>query len=157
MKPALTTLLLACHLIACDSVSTPEKGGNTTRLMPLSPRSQTFSNDQGTSRIDYFHADGNRPTDAAARVELRARVEKIHAGIAPGWRTHSIYVYQRTATLNDHFTGNADDLRGVHDEDLICYCRWNRQGPDVFYLIESGYVVFDMLTDKPVSPPWEFD
>ncbi|MDD4880373.1 MAG: hypothetical protein PHX10_02250 [Gallionellaceae bacterium] len=157
MNRVLTSLALACLMLACDAPPAPNKEWTPPRLTPLAPFSQVFSNVQGTFRIDYFYTDRNGPNDAAAREDLRARVEKIHAGIPPGWSTHSIYVYKRTATLNDHFTGNADDLRGVYDDNLICFCRWNRHGPDVFYLIENGNVVFDMLENKPVAPTWEFD
>lgn len=37
------------------------------------------------------------------------------------------------------------------------YTRWNHGQLDIFYLVEGGYVVYDLLTASAISEPWEFD
>ena len=47
--------------------------------------------------------------------------------------------------------------RTVPASSLLSYTRWSGGQLDIFYIIESGRVVFDLLDNTPVSPPWEFE
>lgn len=69
---------------------------------------------------------------------------------------HSIYVYRATGDIGKQFTGSADILRGQHARQLLSFTRWTGEQLDIFYLIDDGAVVYDLLEDKPVSPNWEF-
>ena len=69
---------------------------------------------------------------------------------------YSFYVFQRTDRLNQGFEGNADDLRRGHDRDLVGHARWREGNLDVFCVIDSGRVVFELLENEPVWSNWEF-
>ncbi|MCU7918077.1 MAG: hypothetical protein KZQ95_06920 [Candidatus Thiodiazotropha sp. (ex Epidulcina cf. delphinae)] len=127
------------------------------QLKALSPNTYEFSNDTGKYRVDYFYLDTVYRADPGFREALRALVEKAHAKVPPAYDVSSIYVYRKTEMLNQDFSGNADALRGVYDNDLVSYSRWNQQAIDVFYLIDEGNVVFDLISNEAVSVPWEFD
>lgn len=126
-------------------------------LTPLSPYKHTFSGQYGNSRADYFFSSRGDWRDAGYRARLVDLVRNT-AGDAPkDFDSYSLYVYEKTATLNAGFDGDADALRGVHDADLISFTRWTRGKMDIFYLIEDGDVVYDVLEDEAINPPWEFD
>ena len=126
-------------------------------LEPLPPTSLSFPTAQGEGRNDYFFAEAPRRGDAAFRAALRVAVDAAHARIGGARAVHSIYVYERTAVLNAGFTGAASDLKGVHDGELVSYSRWTAGTADIFYVIDGGQVVFDLLKNAPVEPPFEFD
>ena len=52
-------------------------------------------------------------------------------------------------------SGNAA-LRGNHAEQLVSFARRSGGRLDMFYPVDKGQVIFDLLDDKPVSPTWEF-
>ncbi len=133
------------------------KQQTSIHIEPLSPYRHAFTGHYGNSRADYFFSSRGDWRDARYRARL-ADIVRATAGDAPrDLDLYSLYVYEKTATLNAGFDGDAGALRGVHDTDLISYARWNHGNMDVFYLIEDGNVVHDMLTDEAVDPPWEFD
>lgn len=157
MKTMLATAFISCLLLACGQTSNPSADNKPMRLTPLPPYHHVFSNQSGNHRIDYFFVEGDRRRDARFREELQRLVKAEQSKAPPTDGFYSIYVYQKTAALNEGFTGGVDGLRGVYDGDLISYSRWNSSEMDIFYIIDQGNVVFDMLKNREVSPPWEFD
>ena len=143
-------------LFSCDDIS-PGVDEETIHLMPLSPYKYEFSNQYGKNRIDYFFTDNDYQDDAGFREKLYNLVENIKNKVDFQYNLYSIYVYKKTTRLNENFLGDNNDLRGVYNNDLISYSRWNQGNIDIFYLIEDGKVVFDMIKNDPVSPSWEFD
>lgn len=126
-------------------------------LQPLSPRSYDFVSPRGAARNHYVFVDHPRREYGAFRAELRRNVEAIHGKASEHLALHSVYVYERNTQLNPSFTGDADALRGVHDHALVAYARWQHGVLDIFWMIERGEVVFDVLANQPVVPPFEFD
>ncbi|MET0067183.1 MAG: hypothetical protein ABW076_12630 [Candidatus Thiodiazotropha sp.] len=151
---ALTMVLLSA---ACDSKTSPPWSAENMQLHPLSPFHHLFNSETGSNRIDYFFIDSDDISDPRFRETLKNRVTAAHAELPEPYDISSIYIYRRTANLNQDYSGDADSLRGVYDEDLVSYSRWNQGLLDIFYLIDEGNVVFNLLEDQPVEPPWEFD
>jgi hypothetical protein len=153
----LACLWLVSPLFSCDSNLSAPPGAEAMRLHALSPYVHEFANETGKYRIDYYYIDAADPANVEFREQLRVLVEEAHARLPRTDGVSSIYVYRRTETLNRNFAGNAEALSGVYDKDLVSYSRWNEQDIDIFYLVEDGLVVFDLLSDRAVSEPWEFD
>ncbi len=126
-------------------------------IIPLSPYQHEFPGHYGASRSDYFLTSPGDWRDAGYRARLDEMLRKTAGDTPKNVDLYSLYLYKKTASLNETFSGDADALRGVHDEDLISYVRWLRGDLDIFYLIENGDVVYDLLANEPVTPPWEFD
>jgi hypothetical protein len=153
----LSCIFIVSLLSSCDINPSTNWSAEKMRLYPLSPKHIEFSNDTGNYRIDYYYINGADISDIQFREKLREQVDKEHAKLPKAYDVSSIYIYQKTETLNENFAGNAEALRGVYDNDLVSYSRWNKQDGDVFYLIENGNVVFDMILNEEISTPWEFD
>ncbi|MET0029299.1 MAG: hypothetical protein ABW101_16840 [Candidatus Thiodiazotropha sp.] len=128
------------------------------QLHPLSPITYLFDSEAGTNRIDYFFIDSDNISDARFRDALQQQVEIAHTQLTDkNYDISSVYVYRRTSNLNHEFSGDAEALRGVFDNDIISYSRWNKGQLDIFYILDDGKVVFNLLTNESVDPPWEFD
>lgn len=143
------TLLLSTTFAAASGEHWP--------LQPLSPRTYAFVSPQGAACNHYFFVDKPRPDQAAFREALRQNIEAAHDRVSKQQALYSVYVYERNAQLNPIFAGDAAALRGVHDNALLAYARWRHGVLDIFWLMEQGEVVFDVLTNKPVIPTFEFD
>lgn len=160
---ALTLALVvtaAGGLAACDRAPTPGPTSEQSMptLTPLSPRTHEFDTPTGRARNDYFTVDTPRRDDPRWRADLlRLLREQHHALGTSAPPLHSVYVYARTERLNPQFGGSADDLRGIHDHDLVAFGRWMQGQGDIAWLIEKGDVVRDLITDQPQEPPFEFD
>jgi hypothetical protein len=148
---------LAALLAACDANREPAGRNEPMHLVPLSPYCAESASPAGAHRSDYFLVERGHRADPGFRAALRRLVESAREGDISRYALYSVYVYERSERLNESFRGSADDLRGVYDGDLLGYARWHEGELDVFYLIESGRVVYDLLKDEPVSPAWEFD
>ncbi len=150
-----------CLLLACETEtqtpSTPLSGKIMLNLKPLSPYTHEFTTQNNKNRNNYFFSNPINWQDILFRTELQKQLEAIKAQSPRGYVLFSVYVYNHTDVLNAHFNGTADSLSGIYDNDLISYARWNQDKLDIFYLIDSGNVVYDMLKKRNVSPPWEFD
>jgi hypothetical protein len=148
---AVAALLLAstCACAAPD--------GLRVELQPLSPYVHRFATEAGAGRIDYYFVAPPRRLDARFRAGLREAVEAAARLNADGAALRSIYVYKARNGIGAGFRGTPETLRGRHFNALLSYTRWSGGQLDMFYLMESGRVVFDVLADTPVSPPWEFE
>lgn len=143
-------------LSSCDNPS-PGVDKETIHLTSLSPYSYEFSNQYGKNRIDYFFTENDYQDNAGFREKLYNLIENVKNKVDFQYNLYSIYVYKKTTRLNENFSGGDHDLRGVYNNDLISYSRWNQGNIDIFYFIEDGKVVFDMIKNDQVSPTWEFD
>jgi hypothetical protein len=157
MQRWLAIACLSCLLHGCDSGTHSNAGNRQMQLIALSPYTYEFTGPKGSNRIDYFFVASAYSPDAQFRDRLYALAQAQAAPVASRYALYSIYIYAKTATLNAGFTGKADDLRGVFDNDLLGYGRWSQGASDVFYIVEAGNVVFDMIKNAKVSPSWEFD
>jgi hypothetical protein len=153
--PALLVLLPAC---APEPPPVAESPTMPPTFSPLSPGTHEFdAPGGGRARNDYFTVAAPRRADADFRTGLLRLLRQQHQALASVPPLHSIYVYERTARLNPQFQGGADDLRGVHDKDLVAYARWTAGREDIVWLIHQGQVVHDLQADRPQEPPFEFD
>lgn len=152
MLQRLVAALLLASTCACAS---PD--GARVELQPLSPYVHRFAGEAGTGRIDYYFTAPPRRLDARFRARLREAVEAAARRNADGAALRSIYVYRARDGVGAAFRGTPETLRGRHFDALLSYTRWSGGQLDMFYIIESGQVVFDVLDDKPISPPWEFE
>jgi hypothetical protein len=151
-----TIILCISLLFSCDQIS-PDVNREPIHLVPLSPYQYEFSNQYGKNRIDYFFIEKAYKDDEKFRQELYIILVKMKEKINSKYDLYSIYIYKKTAKINEKFSGDHNDLRGIYDNDLISYSRWNQGNVDIFYFIENGKVVFDMIKNDRVSPSWEFD
>ena len=157
-------LLFILHfsIYACNS-DTPETLTSTSEitminLTPLSPYQYEFTTQEvEKNAINYFFTERKNWQNKSFRKELEKNIENIQLKVSGNYMLFSVYVYARTKILNKRFKGDSNSLKGVHDDDLISYARWKQGKLDIFYLIDSGNVVFDVLKNTTVSPAWEFD
>ncbi len=151
-------LLLLATSVGCGP--SEQDGGNASRpvqLRPLSPFTQYFDAPTGKGRSTYYYVEPPVQLDAAFRRRLQSAIEtKEKTDGNATMSVHSIYVYRATGDIGKQFTGSADILRGQHARQLLSFTRWTGEQLDIFYLIDDGAVVYDLLEDKPVSPNWEF-
>lgn len=150
LRRALAILLLAsaCAWAAPD--------GPRVELQPLSPYVHRFATEAGPGRIDYYYAEAPRRIDARFRSRLREAVQAAAGSQRDDSALRSIYVYRPLNGIGEHYRGTPETLRSEHLGELLSYTRWSQGELDMFYLIEAGEAVFDLLQDQPVAPPWEF-
>ena len=127
------------------------------RLFPLSTARYEFNTPQGAGLNHYFFVEDPQRGDAAYRAALRDAVDAAQREAIGGLAVQSVYVYERTDKLNAAFKGDASQLSGVYDRWLVSYTRSSQGRQDIFYMVDDGNVVFDLLKNEPVSPSFEFD
>lgn len=152
MLQRILALLLVAATCACAA-----PGDTPVELQPLSPYVHRFATEAGPGRIDYYFVAPPRRLDARFRARLREAVEAAASNSADEAALRSIYVYRARDGIGAAFRGTPETLRGRHFNALLSYTRWSGGQLDIFYIIESGRVVFDLLDNTPVSPPWEFE
>ncbi len=126
-------------------------------LQPFGPRGLSFDAPQGRAHNDYVFVESAARDEAAWRASLATALRAWPEPAGGPWALRSVYVYLRTAQIGPQFQGDAEALRGVHDRDLVAYARWTAGALETAWLIDRGDVVFDLLLDQPVTPPFEFD
>lgn len=151
----LRRLLAILLLVSTCACAAPASG--RVELQPLSPHVHRFTGEAGAGRIDYYFIAPPRRLDARFRASLREAVEAAARRNADGATLRSIYVYTAHGGIGASFRGTPETLRSHHFNALLSYTRWSSGQLDMFYIIESGRVVFDVLENRPVSPPWEFE
>jgi hypothetical protein len=126
-------------------------------LHPFGPRSTAFDAPQGRAHNDYLFVDQPRRGDPAWRATLKSALTAWPEPAGGPWALRSVFVYEHNERIGPQFQGDADALRGVHDQDLVAYTRWTAGKLETAWVIDQGNVVFDLLLDQPVRPPFEFD
>ena len=149
-------VIFAC-LNACDRGKKVEENAQILHLTGLSPYRHEFSNSNGYNRIDYFFTQKADRLNPAFRKILYKAVLKEKAKLDSTYDLYSIYVYEKSKQLDENFSGTHDQIRGVYDNSLISYSRWRKNRLDIFYIIQKGNAVFDLLKNRTIKPPFEFD
>lgn len=153
MRAALTVMLALWALSACTKPSQSPLG----TLQPLSPRTYEFDCDPThRCRTDFFFVEAPTQLDQVAKQALRVAMLEHPAEKKNTYQLYSVYVYRRTEVLNDAYVDEERSLRGGHLAQLLAYARWRDDVLDIQYLIDHGEVVFDLLRNEVVEPPWEF-
>lgn len=151
---------LSLVVTLCCACQQTVGGGTATlpvQLQPLAPCVHRFDTPDGKGRNNYFFIPNPRQLDAPFRRRLRELVEAAEKSAdTDDSAVHSIYVYRATHGIGAQFQGTPDALRGNHADQLVSFTRWSGGRLDMFYLIDKGQVIFDLIDDKPVSPAWEF-
>jgi len=155
--------ILICFAWAAISCNNPETmtEQNEIALQPLSPYSYEFADPRDSSghaknRNDYYFTNSAPDDDSSLVAGLQKELDgKMATG--KDFNLHSVYIYRESSQLNASFKGTGDDLKGVHDNDLIAYFRSKNGVTDIFYLIKNGNIVYDALEHKALENPVEFD
>ncbi|PWS29670.1 hypothetical protein DF947_21730 [Pedobacter paludis] len=153
-------IMLSIFILSGTACIKKKVNNAPVKLLPLSPFTYTFTTPtakkDGTtsSKNEYFFLNNNQETDRFLIAELHKKFKILDTGNYPN---HSIYIYNKTETLNQNFKGNRDQLKGLHDDDLRVYIRYKMGKMDLFYLLKDGKVVYDGLHQIKIDPPFEFD
>lgn len=151
-------MAISACLNACDRGKKADGNDQAIlHLTALSPYNYEFSNANGYHRIDYFFVQTADRLNPTFRQHLYEAVINEKAKLDSTYDLCSIYVYEKSGQLNERFSGSQDQLRGVYDNALISYSRWQKNQLDIFYIIQQGNAVFDLLKNKAIEPPFEFD
>lgn len=152
MRAALIVMLALWALSACSRPSASPLG----TLLPLSPRTHEFDCDpKHRCRIDFFFVEAPTQLDQTARQALRSAMLEHPAAKKNTYHLYSVYVYRRGTVLNEAYVDDGS-LRGAQYAQLLAYARWRDDVLDMHSLIDHGEVVFDLMTNEAVDPPWEF-
>lgn len=158
LAATLVTLTVCLLIGACRPASEPASPVSTPMtLHPFAPSSLAFDAPQGHAHNDYLFVEQPRRTDPTWRASLANSLKAWSPAAGGPWALRSIFVYERNERISPQFHGDADALRGVYDQDLVAYARWTAGTLETAWIIDQGYVVFDLLLDQPVKPPFEFD
>ena len=143
---------------ACQRTPEPKAAAATAvSLAAFGPRTLDFDTQTGRAHNDYLYVEQPQRGEAGWRAALANAIRTAPPPVGGPWAVRSSYIYERNARVGPQFRGTADSLRGVHDGDLVAYARWTNGVLETVWLIERGEVVFDLLLDRPVTPPFEFD
>lgn len=158
LSAPLAGLTVCLALGACRPAPEPAPPVSTPMtLHPFGPRSTAFDAPQGRAHNDYVFVEQPRRADPAWRATLAGALKVWPEPAGGPWALRSVFVYERNERIGPQFQGDADALRGVHDQDLVAYARWTAGKLETAWVIDQGDVVFDLLLDQPVKPPFEFD
>jgi len=134
-----------------------------TEILPINPYLFTFKSEAdgivdepGERRIGFFYTNFANEPNEAHRTELKELIAKEKEKIKGDFNLISFYVYKKTDVLNNSFKGDKTLLRS-HKKDLRVYVRWVKEKMDTFFIIEDNNVVYDLIENKKVSPPYEFE
>jgi hypothetical protein len=125
-------------------------------LLALPQLTQHFKAPQGPSRSDSALTDLPANPDPAARAQLASALRALQPADGAPEVLHSVYVYRQGPGLDPSTQLSAQELRSAHANALVAYARWSNGRLDMLLLIDKLQVVYDLLLDQPVDPPWEF-
>lgn len=118
------------------------------QLVALSPITYEFKAGENKNRIDYFYVEGNFSYDNADYERLKKKIDEKTSTIdTKNYQLYSVYIYRKTEVLNQQYKEGKEGLDG-HNQDLIAYIRYEKGNRDIFYIIEKGNVVYDVLSNK---------
>lgn len=124
-------------------------------LVKLPPNSYTFKVNDKANRIDYFYAEGSFSYDLEDYKKLQNMInEKSKELSLNDYKFCSVYIYNKTNTLNDNYSNGKEGLDG-HNKDLIAFIRYDNGKQDIFYILKDGNVIYDLQTGK--ESDFEFD
>lgn len=132
-----------------------QKVSEDIELVALSPVTYKLNERNYINRVDYFYVKGPFLYNSNYYQHLKKLIDERTATIdLKVFRYYSIYIYRETGMINDDFKGGKKMLDG-HNKDLIAYLRYIRGKRDIFYMIDQGNVVFDLVAFK--EDRFEFD
>lgn len=124
-------------------------------LVKLPPNSYTFKVDNKANRIDYFYVAGRFSYNLEDYKKLQNMInEKSKELSLNDYKFCSVYIYNKTDTLNDSYSNGKEGLDG-HNKDLIAFIRYDNGKQDIFYILKDGNVIYDLQTGK--ESDFEFD
>ncbi|SKB91589.1 hypothetical protein SAMN05660841_03065 [Sphingobacterium nematocida] len=143
-----TTVILI--IISCNSNCQEEKN---IKIEPLHPVHFEFiDSEDNLCNIDYFFLEG----DFQINDDLKNKLKDFITNYSNNkmYAFNSVYIYKETEVLNKEYRGDESSFDGFNT-DLIAYVRFRNNEPDIFYILEKGSVVFDLIADKEVD--FEFE
>ncbi|SFA54184.1 hypothetical protein SAMN04488511_11352 [Pedobacter suwonensis] len=143
-------IILLLVLTACNN----SKQQNF-ELKPLNPDVQQFKSGTNNNRIDYFYIRGNFFYKKSTYALLGDKVNrKINSAILPDYDFYSVYVYRDLDLPNKKDGGGINTFDG-QNKNLVAYIRYKRGHMDIFYIINNGNVVYNLISGKEMD--FEFD
>lgn len=145
---------------ACKSDT---KSIQKVKITSLHPYSYTFQSLQDAdsvkslNKIYFFSANLSNQPDEDQKKQLYDLVISEKKKIKGHYRLLSIYIYKINKELNENYKSDQNSLLSAHKADRTAYVRWENDKMDIFYILENGNVVYDILEKKEISPPYEFD
>lgn len=147
-----------CFIVCSCVEKTPHKNKEHLKdaiIKPLSPYTYEFEGQNKTwNRIDYFYLKGEVSYSEDFYKQVQKAIEMHVSPFDKEYDFFSIYVYKETDELNASY----DKPRVYFDgktKDLLAYVRLNPKQIDLFYILNNGIVIYDLIKKSPRN--FEFD
>lgn len=146
--------ILAMFALLLFSCNTNKKMQNI-KIEPLSPYHYEFrDSDNNLDKIDYYFLKGDFQVNDNLKKELQDFITNYSKTNTKTYAYNSLYIYKETEELNNDYKGNKSSFDGLNKE-LIAYVRFNNNQLDIFYILEEGNVVFDLIKNQETN--FEFE
>ena len=143
--------IILIFLVSCNK----NKNTQNSKIHPLSPYHYDFKdNDENLNNINYYFLSGNFEIDENLKTHLKDFIDDYGKDEKTIYAYNSVYIYKETNILNRKFKDDKSSFDG-HNKDLIAFARFNKNELDIFYILEEGNVVFDLLKNENVT--FEFE
>ncbi|MFD2907365.1 hypothetical protein ACFSX9_01315 [Flavobacterium ardleyense] len=117
----------------------------------LSPYHYEFKDSDGNlDNINYYFLKGDFQIDEHLKKHVKDFIYSYGKSQKGVYVFNSVYIYKETAFLNTNYKGNEGSFDGSNN-DLIAYARFDNNQLDVFYLLDEGNVIFDIIKNKEVD------
>lgn len=146
--------ILAMFALLLFSCNTNKKMQNI-KIEPLSPYHYEFrDSDNNLDKIDYYFLKGDFQVNDNLKKELQDFITNYSKTNTKTYAYNSLYIYKETEELNNDYKGDKSSFDGLNKE-LIAYVRFNNNQLDIFYILEEGNVVFDLIKNQETN--FEFE
>lgn len=146
--------ILAMFALLLFSCNTNKKMQNI-KIEPLSPYHYEFrDSDNNLDKIDYYFLKGDFQVNDNLKRKLQDFITNYSKTNTKTYTYNSLYIYKETEELNNDYKGDKSSFDGLNKE-LIAYVRFNNNQLDIFYILEEGNVVFDLIKNQETN--FEFE
>ncbi|EKT3967189.1 hypothetical protein NTJ12_002271 [Flavobacterium psychrophilum] len=124
-------------------------------IMPLSPFHHEFKDQDGKlDNIDYFYLSADYTLNSQFNKQLEEIIINRQKNIDSKYKFYSIYIYRKTDELNENSKKDKTSFDG-YNNDLLAYIRFENKKLDIFYIIDDGNVIYDIIDKKETD--FEFE
>lgn len=143
--------VFALLLFSCNT----NKKMQNIKIEPLSPYHYEFKDSENNlDKIDYFFLKGDFQVNDNLKKELHDFITNYSKTNTKKYAYNSVYIYKETKELNNAYKGDKSSFDGLNNE-IIAYVRFNNNELDIFYILEEGNVVFDLIKNQETN--FEFE
>jgi hypothetical protein len=154
-KKQFSFLVFCLSLFACDLRSDASVNQNLA-LKELHPFRHEFMGGLEKTNLDeirYYYLEGEYKINEDFKKKIKTIALAKIGVIDKKYEFSSIQIYQKNKTINENFRSNKD-ISSSHNKYLVAFIRFNRAKMDIFYLLEDGNVIFDLVENR--SEDFEF-